>query len=240
MMENHSYSDVIGNSAAPYINSLADSGALFTRSFAVTHPSQPNYIALFAGSTLGVTSDDCPTALTGPNLASQLASAGRSFAGYSEDLPQTGFTGCSSAKYARKHAPWVNFADLPTSMNRPLTDFPSDFSTLPSVAFVIPNLQHDMHDGTVAEGDSWLRAHLDAYTQWAKSHDSLLVVTWDEDDHSESNQIPTIVVGAHVKSGRYAEPMTHYRLLRTIEALKALPGLSETAGTKPVTDIWAP
>ncbi|HEV2376094.1 MAG TPA: alkaline phosphatase family protein, partial [Streptosporangiaceae bacterium] len=61
VMENKNYSDIIGRpDEAPYINSLATGGALFSNSFAVTHPSQPNYLALFSGSTQGVTSDDCP------------------------------------------------------------------------------------------------------------------------------------------------------------------------------------
>ena len=239
MMENHSYSDIIGSSSAPYLNSLAATGALFTHSFAVTHPSQPNYIALFSGSTQGIGSDDCPNTISAPSLASQLVSVGRTFAGYSEDLPQAGFTGCTSGKYARKHDPWTNFSDLPASMNQPFSAFPSDYNTLPSVSFVIPNLNDDMHDGTVAQGDAWLRNHLDSYIRWARTNNSLLVVTWDEDDHSESNQIPTIIVGDHVASGRYGESMTHYRLLRTIESLKGLPAIGQAAGTDPVTDIWA-
>ena len=51
--ENHSYSEIIGSSAAPYINSLAAQGALFTQSHATTHPSQPNYLHLFSGSNQG-------------------------------------------------------------------------------------------------------------------------------------------------------------------------------------------
>lgn len=53
VMENHSYADIIGNPATPFINALARQGALFTRSFAITHPSEPNYLALFSGSTQG-------------------------------------------------------------------------------------------------------------------------------------------------------------------------------------------
>jgi hypothetical protein len=82
MMENHSYSEVIGNAAAPYPNGLARQGALFTDSYGVTHPSQPNYLALFSGSTQGITSDSCPPVFTGPNLASELVKPG----GYSERI----------------------------------------------------------------------------------------------------------------------------------------------------------
>jgi hypothetical protein len=87
VMENHSYGDIIGNPAAPFINGLARRGALFTQSFAVTHPSEPNYLALFSGSTHGVTDDSCPHVYHAPNLASDLAAAGKSFTGYAEGLP---------------------------------------------------------------------------------------------------------------------------------------------------------
>src|ERR1700749_12125 len=84
MEENHSYADIIGNAQAPYINSLAQSGASFTDSHAVTHPSQPNYLELFSGSTRGVKDDGCPHSFAVDNEASQLIAAGRTFVGYSE------------------------------------------------------------------------------------------------------------------------------------------------------------
>src|SRR5256885_10044214 len=86
VMENHGYADVIGNPQAPFINSLASRGALFTRSYAVSHPSEPNYLALFSGSSHGVTSDQCPLSFAAPNLATGLIAAHRTFAGYSEWL----------------------------------------------------------------------------------------------------------------------------------------------------------
>ena len=58
--ENHGYSQIIGSSQAPYINTLASQGALFTNSSALTHPSQPNYLDLFSGSDQRVTNDSCP------------------------------------------------------------------------------------------------------------------------------------------------------------------------------------
>jgi hypothetical protein len=239
-MENRPYTQIIGNPTAPYINSLATAGALFTQSFAVTHPSQPNYLALFSGSTQGLTDDSCPHAFTATTLGGQLRASGRSFLGYSESLPAPGYTGCGSAGYARKHAPWVDFPALPASTNQPLTSFPTTLSQLPALSFVIPNLAHDMHDGTVAQGDQWLNTHLGSYVSWAATHNSLLVLTWDEDDHSQNNQIATIITGASVKPGHYAERLTHYRLLRTLESRFALPPLAAAAATSPVTDIWAP
>ena len=90
MEENHSFSDIIGSSSAPYLNSLATQGASFTNSFAITHPSQPNYVALFSGSTQGLTSDNCPQIFTANNVGNEIRRAGLSFAGYSESMPLDG------------------------------------------------------------------------------------------------------------------------------------------------------
>jgi acid phosphatase len=236
--ENHSFADIIGRPDAPYLNSLAGQGALFTQSFAVAHPSEPNYLALFSGSTQGITDDSCPHTFTTPNLGAQLISAGHSFAGYSEGLPAPGATVCSAGEYARKHNPWVNFPSVPASANLPFSAFPTDYASLPTVSFVIPNLANDMHDGSISQGDSWLRTHLDGYVQWAMTHRSLLVVTWDEDDLSQANQVPTIIVGAQVKPGRYAERITHYSVLRTLETAYGLPPVGAAASATAITDCW--
>ncbi|HEV2321868.1 MAG TPA: alkaline phosphatase family protein, partial [Gammaproteobacteria bacterium] len=116
--ENRSFQTIIGSKGAPYINELAGKGALFTQSFAITHPSEPNYLALFSGSTQGLTDDSCPHAFSGPTLGSELLGAGLGFAGWSESMPSTGFTGCTAGDYARKHNPWVDFADIPAADNR--------------------------------------------------------------------------------------------------------------------------
>src|SRR5216684_6943291 len=97
--ENHGYSEIIGSSQAPYINTLADEGASFTSSHAITHPSQPNYLALFSGSTQGITDDSCPHTFSTPNLAGELEAASYTFGGFSEDMPSTGSTVCTSGEY---------------------------------------------------------------------------------------------------------------------------------------------
>lgn len=240
MEENHGYADIIGSDDAPYINSLATQGALFTNSHAITHPSEPNYLALFAGSTLGVTNDACPINGLARDLGGEVIAKGQTFTGYSESLPSVGFTGCTSGDglYARKHSPWVNFIDVPASDNQPFTSFPTDFTKLPTVAFVIPNLQDDMHNGTVEQGDSWLKGHLDGYIQWAKTHNSLLMLTWDEDEGSDVNQIATIFVGAHVKAGRYGETINHYSVLSTIEDVYGLPYTRSASAGMAIKDVW--
>src|SRR6478672_3156275 len=117
VMENRSFNEIIGSSQAPYINELARGGALFTQSYAVTHPSQPNYLALFSGSRQGVTSDSCPHTFTTPNLGRSMVDAGRSFAAYSEGLPAVGSLVCEQGAYVRKHSPWANFPSVPQSAN---------------------------------------------------------------------------------------------------------------------------
>ncbi|HET9169455.1 MAG TPA: alkaline phosphatase family protein [Actinospica sp.] len=241
MEENHSYSDIIGNSSAPYMNQLANGGALMTSSYAVTHPSEPNYMALFAGSTFGLSSDKCPVSEGATaNLGSELLAAGDTFKGYSEGLPKTGSTTCTSGAYARKHSPWINFSNVPTSDSLPFTSFPSssNYASLPTVSFVIPNLDDDMHDGTISAADTWLKSKLSAYATWAKSNNSLLIVTWDEDDYSESNQIPTIFYGANVTTGTYDENVDHYNVLATLETMYGLAETGNASGATTITDIW--
>lgn len=237
VMENHGYDSVIGNPQAPWVNALP--AAVMTNWHAVAHPSQPNYLALFTGSTHGVTDDHCPVTVTGPNLASQLQDAGKSFVGYSEGLPAAGAADCRTGNYARKHNPWVDVPGLPAAVNQPLSALPSDFSTLPTVAFVIPDLCHDTHDCSIATGDAWLRDTLDRYLTWAQSHDSLLVITYDEDESDNAdNRIPTLFAGPMVRPGRYDARGTHYSLLRTIEALHGLPGIGQAADATPLTAVW--
>jgi acid phosphatase len=242
--ENRTFSSIIGGEAAPYINSLAARGAVFTNSYALVHPSQPNYLAIFSGSVHGVTNDVAPptgSPYSSPNLATGLFSAGLSFAGYSEDLPFAGFTGVSSGNYQRRHNPWVNFSNVPASSNLPLADFPSGdrFDALPTVSIVIPQIFNDMHSGSTAAGDAWLRAHLDAYVQWTAGHNSLFILTWDETNPEDSNHIPTLFVGPMVKPGMYGEPVNHLHLLRTLEDLYGLPYAGDSAKVAPITDVWA-
>jgi phosphatidylinositol-3-phosphatase len=238
MFENHAQSEVIGSANAPYINSLAQTGANFTQSFAVTHPSQPNYLAQFSGSTQGITNDSCPHTFTTNNLGKQLIDASLTFAGYSEGLPSQGSTACTSGRYARKHAPWVNFSNLASSTNKQFSAFPTDFASLPTVSYVIPDLCNDMHDCSVKTGDTWLQNHLKPYADWAKLHNSLLIVDFDEDDSSASNKIPTVFYGQHVKTGTYTEHITHYSVLRTVEDMFGLAHIGNASSANTIADCW--
>ena len=222
---------------APYIRKLANQGASLVNMFAETHPSQPNYLALFSGSTQGVEGDTPPaTPFTAPSLGGQLLARGISFAGYSEDQPAAGFMGEKSGHYARKHNPWSDFADVPASSNLPFSSFPADFSKLPTVSFVVPNQVHDMHSGSVRAADNWLKSNLGGYVSWAPSHNSLLIVTWDEG--RSGNHIATIVFGAGVRQGKFQLASDHYRLLRTIEQMYGLAPLGNAANRAPLRRIF--
>ncbi len=241
MFENHDYGQINGSSSAPTFNALAAEGAKFTEAYGVTHPSQPNYIALFSGSTQGVTSDDCPQNFTNvANLGAQLLTAGLTFKGYSESMPSAGYTGCTSGNYARKHNSWVDFNQVPASDNLLYTSFPSSssYASLPTVSFVTPNLCSDMHNCSVSTGDTWLKNNIKAYATWALTHNSLLIVTFDEDSGTSVNQIMTFFVGQHVKVGQYAEQINHYNVLHTIESAYGLSAIANAATHAAVTDCW--
>jgi len=223
--ENHSFSQVIGYPGAPYLNQLASNGALFTDFYGLTHPSQPNYIHFFGGASLGILDNNIPAGvpLTSPNLGASIIASGHTFASYSEDLPYAGFDGATFAAYARKHNPAANWQaanpgpnQFPLSANKPFSDFPTDFANLPTVSIVVPNLNNDMHDGTVEQGDAWLAQHIGPYAQWAMTNNSLLIVTWDEDGFTQRNKIPTILYGPMVRPGSYGSTYTLHNLLRTV------------------------
>jgi hypothetical protein len=186
-----------------------------------------------------------PTAtypFTARNLGAELITAGFTFAGYSEELESADAlvppkdradydphapTVPVGITYRRKHNPWANWVakvapipanHLPASINKSFTQFPTDFTQLPTVSFIVPNQNNDMHDGSRKEGDTWLQTNLNAYAQWAKTHNSLLIITWDEDDYNATNQIPTVLYGAALRNGTLTGgTWTLHNLLRTLE-----------------------
>jgi phosphatidylinositol-3-phosphatase len=247
IFENHAFNQIIGSGHAPFIDGLAAHGALFVNAFAVAHPSQPNYFALFSGSTQGV-HDNAAHNFDAPNLATALGAANRSFIGFIE-------TGSP-----REHNPWESFNNA-RKVERNLSELPNDFTQLPTVAFIIPNLDHDMHGNDaelswlkdhfraivsgvsrdellVHDGDSWLKDHLGSYAEWVEAHDSLLIVTFDEDDDHAGNHIPTIILGAHIRLGRYAERITHYNVFSTLLGFYALEPFAGAVTNSPIYSIW--
>jgi len=260
MEENHGYDQIIGSDSAYFINRLARQGALFTNSHGVTHPSQPNYLAIFSGNTQGVTGDQClqdSASFTSPNLAAALIKKGYTFKGYGETMPSPGFLKCyykisaitGMMLYGRKHCPWVNWIgdkenQIPPTLSQPMTQFPRDFNKLPTVAFVIPDMDNDMHNlagpgdsAAIVRGDKWLRDNLSRYIKWAKTHNSLLIITYDEDQFTAGNHIPTIFVGEDVKPGKYSERIDHYSILKTLETMYGL-DITNNKDAIAISDIW--
>lgn len=252
--ENESFSQIIGNTAqAPYINSLAQNGVVFTRMRGVTHPSQPNYFELFSGGNQGVTGDGNPPGpfpLSAPNLASALAATGRTFTAFSDGLPAAGDTTSDNLAngYVRRHCPWIWWIKpttprpantLAPEVHQPFTAFPSDFNQLPTVSIVVPSNLHNMHDLGVPSGDTWLAQNLSAYAEWAKTHNSLLIVTWDEDNFGATNLIPTIFYGANLRQGVNGGSWTLHNLLRTIVDMYGLAQCGRSAEVRPIRGAFA-
>ena len=243
VMENHAYSQVIGSSSAPYINNtLKAGGANLTQSYGLTHPSEPNYYMLFSRSNQGRTDDSCVSvgSISAPNLASELIAAGKTWKSYNESLPSQGSTVCSSGNYAQKHNPWFGFSNVPTNTAMTFAQFPTDYTTLPKVSFVTPNLCSDMHDCSVSTGDTWIKNNLGAYATWAKTHNSILAVTFDEDNKQSGNRIPTVFYGQHVTPGSSSSTTyNHYNVLRTVEDLAGLSAhAGNAASASDITGIW--
>ena len=250
--ENTASTAVFGSTSAPYINTLATQGAKFTNSFALSHPSQPNYLQFYSGSNQGVTTDNAiSTKYTTANLGSELIAAGKTYITYSDGLPSVGYDGNTSGSYVRKHNPAANWMgsgtnQIPTTTNQPFTAFPTNFNNLPSVCFVMPDLCHDGHDScapisnTVLQYDTWVSQNLDNYKQWCINNNSLLIVTYDEDDFTVTNKIATVFYGAHVLVGTYAQTINHYNILRTIEDSNGLATHAGAAATATTIDyIWS-
>ncbi|MDT5030286.1 MAG: phosphatidylinositol-3-phosphatase [Actinoplanes sp.] len=239
MLENKRYDSVVGNHRTPWVTELAAASANLTRFYAEAHPSQPNYLALFSGSTQGVTDNTCPHDLGDrPNLGRQLIDAGHTFVGYAEGLPKVAWKGCGKDNYVRRHVPWVNFSNIPVASQQPFTAFPKDYRKLPSLAFVVPDLCNDMHSCPKKQGDAWLRKNFAPYLTWAKTHNSLLIVTFDEDNKTDGNHIATIVAGAKVKAGQYSPRLDHYYLLRTLQEMWGLRPIGHSAQRVPLRGLW--
>ena len=239
--ENRGYAQIMDKlNIKSYIHALAKRGMLFTQSYGVAHPSQPNYLALFSGDTHGITSDACPCTFDSDNLATRLLDSGLSFASFAESLPKVGDVICVSGAYQRKHNPVSNWQGtrLPDEVNKRFADFPQDFSKLPTISFVIPNQDNDMHDGSFEAADDWLKSRIASYADWAMEHNSLLILTWDEDNYQADNHILTILAGPMVKVGRSAQRIDHYSVLRTLLDFYGLPALGVSRDAQSIRDVW--
>lgn len=230
----------------PTIASLIASGSVFTQSYAVSHPSLPNYLALWSGSTLGVTSNTCPppgSPFTAENLGHACEAAGVTWRAYSENLPAAGSSVCSAdgSLYTRKHAPWTDFANLDHANERPYSDLALDIATgnLPNLAFVVPNNCNNSHDCSPSRSDSWLASQVPPLLA-ALGPNGVLVITYDEDDGKADNHILTLLVGAPVRAGyEVAERIDHYGILRLLCDGLGLAPFGAAADQAPVLQVWA-
>ena len=248
VMENKEYDEVVGSSSAPTFAALAHRYALLTDYSGVAHPSLPNYLALVSGSTQGITSDCTSCEVDARNLADTLGRAGKSWKTYAEGLPQPGFTGPSAGRYAKKHNPFVYFKDVTGNPSRlrnivPLSAFRSDLKArrLPNFSLVVPDLCHDMHDCSVATGDTWLASFLKPLLSSPAMSKGVVFVVFDEGTSSAGGggHVPALVLGASVRPGsRVAMALNHYSLLRTIEESWHLPFLGASATAAPIAGIW--
>jgi len=250
--ENRSYSEIIGSTAAPYINSLTSQNGLATNYFAISHPSLPNYLALTGGSTFGMTTDCAPTScpVNAANIADRVEASGRTWKAYEESMPSACYLS-DSGEYVPKHNPFVYYADIQGNASRCqshdvpysqlATDLASD-STTPNYVFITPNLCDDMHDCSVSTGDKWLQSNLPAiFTSPAwTTQTSLMLITWDEDDGNASNHVATLVIGPSVIPGYLSSTVyNHYSLLKTLEQDWSLAALTTNdSGATAMSDFF--
>jgi len=241
-MENRTYSAVLGNgSEAPRLSAYAGKCGVATQSYAITHPSLPNYLAATSGSTGGVTTDcgpaQCPQKRN--SLFGQILRAGKGWHSYVESMPHN----CdlsSGGRYAAKHNPAVYFTPVRSackSRDVPMGGSGGTFAnalaqrTLPAFSFVTPDMCHDGHDCSTSAADSWLGTWLSRITSSATYHagHTVVFVTWDEGVGS-NQRIATVVIAPTVPRGtRASAHFTHYSLLRTTEELLGLPRLGAAA-----------
>jgi phosphatidylinositol-3-phosphatase len=249
VMENRGYNAIVGYHGAPYINSLIKSYGLAINYTGVAHPSEPNYLALFSGSTQGI-SNDGNYNFQGKNLADQLEAKGKTWKVYAQNVPLDCFPGAismggedGSGTYARKHEPAISFTDISSSAQRcaNITDFTHFDPAAANYELIIPNECNDMHNCTVEAGDAFLKGFvpkiLDS-SAWQQG--GVLFITWDEGEGDPGFKVATLVISNSVPVGfTSSTPHDHYSLLRTIEDGWGLGCLNETCKANNMREFFA-
>jgi hypothetical protein len=243
VMENKEAGDVLSDPSSRYVNALARRYGLATRSYAIGHPSLPNYLTLTSGSTHGITSDCTDCHVDAPNIVDQLERAHRSWKGYMEGLPAPCSAVAGQGGYAKKHDPFLYYDDVRRDPRRcrkvvGFDQLRGDLrrAALPAFSFISPDLCHDTHDCAVGTGDRFLAGLVPQILRGLGPH-GFLVVTWDEGTSSSGccgdahgGRVVTVVAGPDVRRGaRMARPVDHYGVLRTIESALGLGWLGEAA-----------
>lgn len=243
LLENTEFDDAM---AQPFFKELAKKGALLTQYIATTHPSQPNYVSIIAGSTLGVDSNN-PYSLAENHLGDLLEAAGKTWKNYAEGYPGGCFLDPSSGAYFRKHVPFLSFKNIQTTPRCAFVTnadhFYKDFKnqTLPDFSFYSPDMNNSGHDTGIQYATRWLSGFYNKVTEDSKKlEDTLFIVTFDEGT-TQLNRVSTLFFGAGVQVGATsAQDYTHYSLLRTVEEIF---GLSSSLGrgdqdASLIDDIW--
>jgi phospholipase C len=231
VMENRSYSDIIGR--APYITRLAHHCGLATDYHAIAHPSLPNYLAMTGGTTHGVASDcspaECP--VRGKSIFSQVTAHRLGWRSYAQSMPAACDTG-SGGLYAARHVPAVYYLAVRSicrSHVRRLGRLAGGHlhdalngGHAPAYLFVTPNLCNDMHDCGVSAGDRWASRWIRMMrrSRTYRAGHTVILLTWDEDDGGAGNRVPLVVVSPYTPPGRTSSRLlNHYALLRASERL---------------------
>ena len=237
--ENHGYSEVIGNSSMPYLNSLASQYGVATQYFANAHPSLPNYLMLTTGmmetfddNFAGIISDD--------NVVHELLKAGKTWKAYQESIPSTGYLGLDAPPYLRHHNPFSYLSDVQNDPNQaanivPFTQLATDLANnaLPQFSFITPNLNNDAHDGSLAAADAWLQTNIAPLIANPTFQSSgLLIITFDEGAASDvehgGGHIATIIVSSKSKTGFQSQ--TFYQHQSTLRLALAASGVTNFPG----------
>jgi hypothetical protein len=255
VMENEGYGSVIGSPEAPYENSLASTYALAADYFAASHPSLPNYFALIAGDTLGVSSDCAPSQCPqqGPTIASLLDSKGLSWRAYEESM--TG--NCSQANsqdglYVVRHDPFAYFTGITGDRGSgstsaycnshvvPFSQFSLDLASsgLPSLSFITPNVCDDAHSCPLASGDQWLSTVVPKIINSTSFASTALFIVYDEGSNNSGfgpnagGQVACILVSPFARPGYISHtPYSHYSLLATVEGILGTGNLGRNDAT---------
>lgn len=230
----------------PYLKSLYQQGAGLSHNTAITHPSQPNYIALVAGTTDGVTNDDNVT-VTYKNIADLLEAKGLTWKAYAEGWPGHCFLGEKSGSYYRKHVPFLSFQSVQSNPARCANiatgaDFFTDLAAgkLPAYSFYVPDINNDGHNTNVAYASRWLKKTFGpVLSNPDVLKDTLFIITFDE-GIGRNNVVYTAFVGAGVKPGTLSSvPYTHYSILKTVEAILGTGELgTHDSKARQIDDIW--
>lgn len=249
-MENHSYGEIIGSPEAPYINGIASQCGLATNYHNVSHPSLPNYIAGTSGLPFGELSrfsSDCSPSRKCSTSTQSIFGQVPSWKAYEESMPSNCYRK-NSGEYAVRHNPPPYYTKLNecAAKDVPYTQLSSDLpnGTLPAFSFITPNLIDDMHDGTIVQGNEWLKSNLPLILDSSEYQSGTVAVfvTWDEGEGGSSNEcatnttdvgchVATIVLSPSTAAGTQSSTLfNHYSLLGSTEQLLSVSLLDEAAG----------